>query len=108
MTDTEPGLGDSDGWGSAARRWRVSGRVQGVGYRAFAARMARTLRLRGGALNLDDGRVEVVASGAIHALDRLESALREGPHLARVSSMEVEVLGVAPSPEDLTACDVEF
>jgi acylphosphatase len=98
----------SHGWGAAARRFRVSGRVQGVGYRAFAARVARALNLRGGALNLDDGRVEVVASGAVHALDRLESALGEGPHLARVARVDVEILASPPSPDDLAGCDVEF
>lgn len=108
MTGPRPGTDDSGGWGAAARRFRVSGRVQGVGYRAFAARVARALKLRGGALNLDDGRVEVVASGAVHALDRLESALGEGPHLARVARVDVEILALPPSPEDLAACDVEF
>lgn len=108
MTGGEPGIDDSGGWTLAARRFRVSGRVQGVGYRAFAARVARTLGLRGGAANLEDGRVEVVAAGAAHALDRLESALREGPSLARVSEVDVETLAGPPSPEDLAACDVEF
>jgi acylphosphatase len=79
-----------------------------VGYRAFAARVARALKLRGGALNLDDGRVEVVASGAVHALDRLEAALGEGPRLARVGRVDVEILAVPPSPEEIAACDVEF
>ena len=108
MTGPGPAMDDSGGWGAAARRFRVSGRVQGVGYRAFAARVARALKLRGGALNLDDGRVEIVASGAVHALERLESALGEGPHLARVSRVDVEILVAPPSPEDLAACDVEF
>ncbi len=108
MTGPGPTRDDSGGWGAAARRFRVSGRVQGVGYRAFAARVARALKLRGGALNLDDGRVEIVASGAVHALERLESALGEGPRLARVSRVDVEALVAPPSPEDLAACDVEF
>jgi acylphosphatase len=99
---------DSGGWTAAARRFRISGRVQGVGYRAFAARAGRALNVRGGARNLDDGRVEVVASGATHALDRLEAALGEGPRLARVSRVEVEILAAPPSPADLAACDVEF
>jgi len=101
-------MDDSGGFRAAARRFRVSGRVQGVGYRAFAAHAAHALKLRGGALNLDDGRVEVVAWGAVHALDRLESALGEGPQLARVSRVDVEILVTPPSPEDIAACDVEF
>ena len=82
MKGPDPAADDSGGWIAAARRFRISGRVQGVGYRAFAARAGRALNLRGGARNLDDGRVEVIASGAVHALDRLEAALGEGPSLS--------------------------
>lgn len=108
MTEADASVDGAAGWGAAARRFTVSGRVQGVGYRAFAARVARALTLKGGARNLDDGRVEVVASGAVHALDRLESALGEGPRLSRVTRVEVERLDANPSTEDLAACDVEF
>jgi acylphosphatase len=76
------------GFESEARRWLVSGRVQGVGYRAFAARTARGLGLNGGASNLPDGRVLVVAEGPAHALERLEAALWEGPRFARVQRVE--------------------
>jgi acylphosphatase len=93
------------GWELAARRYVASGRVQGVGYRAFAARVARSLKLEGGATNLDDGRVEIFVSGPAHALDRLESALREGPRLSRVDDLSVEPLGALPA---LGSCDVEF
>jgi acylphosphatase len=108
MKGPDPAADNWGGWVAAARRFRVSGRVQGVGYRAFAARAGRALNLRGGARNLDDGRVEVVASGAIHALDRLEAALGEGPSLSRVSRVEAENLDAPPSSADLAACDVEF
>jgi acylphosphatase len=70
--------------------------------------VARALKLRGGARNLDDGRVEVVASGAVHALDRMESALGEGPRVARITRVDVEILESNPSTEDLAAFDVEF
>jgi acylphosphatase len=93
------------GWDTARRRWVVSGRVQGVGYRAFAVRVARALHLAGGATNLDDGRVEVVAEGPAHALDRLEAALGEGPRLARVDRVVIEPLE-AGAP--LSAFDAEF
>jgi acylphosphatase len=108
VTDADGSIDDMAGWGAAVRRYTISGRVQGVGYRAFAARVARALKLRGGARNLDDGRVEVVASGAVHALDRLESALGEGPRLARVTRVDAETLASGPSGEDLASCDVEF
>jgi acylphosphatase len=95
----------SDGFEVQARRWLVSGRVQGVGYRAFAARTARGLGLSGGASNLPDGRVLVVAEGAAHALDRLEAALWDGSRFARVQHVEV-----APASHDETraAFDAEF
>lgn len=95
----------TDGWEVAARKYVASGRVQGVGYRAFAARVARSLNLRGGATNLDDGGVEILVSGPAHALERLESALREGPRLSRVDDLSVETLDALPP---LGGCDVEF
>jgi acylphosphatase len=95
----------SAGWERGIRRYVASGRVQGVGYRAFAARVARSLGLSGGATNLEDGRVEVVVSGAGHALERLESALREGPRSSRVDALTVEALESEPS---LAGFDVEF
>ncbi len=95
----------SDGFEAEARRWLVSGRVQGVGFRAFAARTARSLGLRGGASNLPDRRVLVVAEGPLHALDRLEAALWEGPRFARVQ--RVEASG-ATTAEALGAFDAEF
>ena len=95
----------SDGWDVGARRYVASGRVQGVGYRAFAARVARSLNLKGGATNLDDGCVEIFVSGPAHALERLESALREGPRLSRVDDLSVETLDALPA---LGGCDVEF
>lgn len=72
-----------------ARRFLVAGRVQGVGFRWFAARLARELGLRGSARNLPDGRVEVTAAGEADGLARLETALRSGPPAARVDGLEV-------------------
>jgi acylphosphatase len=87
------------------RRFVVAGRVQGVGYRAFAARAAQSLKLRGGARNLEDGRVEVVATGPEPLLDRLESELRRGPAGARVSGVAVDEPARVPESVDF---DVEF
>ena len=94
------------GWDTAVRRFTAAGRVQGVGYRMYAARVASALKLKGGARNLPDGRVEVVALGPIHALERFEAALAEGPRLSRVEKLESEAVTV----EALTAdgFDVEF
>ena len=75
---------------NSARRYYVSGRVQGVGYRSFAQRAARELSLRGWARNLEDGRVEVVAMGGLRQLESLEGELRVGPPYAEVRRVEVE------------------
>ena len=70
-------------------RFLVSGMVQGVGFRWFVARHARSLGLGGYARNLPDGRVEVVASGAeAEAMARLEELLRAGPAHAQVERLE--------------------
>ena len=71
------------------RRFVVSGRVQGVGFRWFVHRHAARMRLSGWAQNLPDGRVEVVASGADAALAELESLLRRGPAHAEVDALEI-------------------
>ncbi len=68
----------------------ISGRVQGVGYRAFAQRRAIDLGLAGTAENLPDGRVEVVAEGPRSELDQLLVFLRRGPSHADVATVETE------------------
>jgi acylphosphatase len=72
------------------RRFLVSGRVQGVGYRMFARSEAMRLGLVGYAANLEDGRVEVVAAGDALALDSLQAALGQGPRSARVTDVVTE------------------
>ncbi|MEX2502863.1 MAG: acylphosphatase [Trueperaceae bacterium] len=69
----------------------IEGRVQGVGYRAFAQRRAIDLGLAGTAENLPDGRVEVVAEGPRSELDQLLVFLRRGPSHAKVTSVETHV-----------------
>jgi acylphosphatase len=72
------------------RKYLISGRVQGVGYRVFAQRTARDLGVRGWAKNLDDGRVEVIGVGSAHQLSNLEGELRLGPPAAEVRHVVVE------------------
>lgn len=72
----------------ATARFRIEGRVQGVGFRAATQARAATLGLRGTVRNLDDGRVEVLATGAADALDALAGWLAHGPALARVTHVE--------------------
>jgi acylphosphatase len=68
-----------------ARRYYVSGMVQGVGFRYFALRAARGLGVAGYARNLSDGRVEVYAVGPDASHTALRAELRRGPSAAEVS-----------------------
>lgn len=72
-----------------ARRYIVRGRVQGVGFRWFVEREARTLGLAGWVRNRPDGTVEVLAMGNHEQLSRLHSRLRQGPRAARVDNIDV-------------------
>lgn len=70
-----------------ARRYYVSGVVQGVGYRYFAQRVAERLNLAGYTKNLRDGRVEVYAIGEEKDLAALRAQLERGPESASVSGV---------------------
>ena len=80
-----------------ARRWYVRGRVQGVGYRAFAQRSAHSLSLTGYARNLDDGRVEIYAVGPKDKLAELAPLLHRGPRWADVRGVEEQEAAVQVS-----------
>ncbi|WP_199097015.1 acylphosphatase [Dyella sp. ASV21] len=71
----------------AGARFLVSGRVQGVFYRASTREQALALGLAGYAANLPDGGVEVVVVGSDSAIDALERWLWEGPAAARVETV---------------------
>jgi acylphosphatase len=73
-----------------ARRFVVSGRVQGVGFRYFTQDTARREGVTGWVRNLPDGRVEALAEGDADAVTRLERALRTGPRGARVDRVYVD------------------
>lgn len=85
-----------------AARFHVSGRVQGVSYRAATRAQAQRLGLRGHARNLADGRVEVLAVGAPQALEELARWLRQGPPLARVVEVVREDLASPPDVDGFT------
>jgi len=70
-----------------AKRYFVSGEVQGVGYRFFAVRVAQRLGISGFVRNLADGRVEVYAIGDPDQQDDLRAALEQGPRASRVSGV---------------------
>jgi len=78
-----------------AKRFFVSGRVQGVGYRYFAMNAAEQISVTGYAKNLADGRVEVYAIGTSAQLRDFVRELQHGPALAAVADVaevEAEVL----------------
>ncbi len=71
-----------------AKRFFVSGAVQGVGFRFFAERAATSLGVSGYVRNLFDGRVEVYAIGNAAQIEALRNALRNGPRMAAVHRLE--------------------
>ncbi len=71
-----------------ARRVRVWGRVQGVGFRAFVWREAAALGVGGWVRNRADGSVETVISADERSLDRLLDRIGEGPRFSRVDRVE--------------------
>jgi acylphosphatase len=72
-----------------ARRIKVRGRVQGVGFRHATVEAARALGVAGWVRNLPDGTVEAFAQGASADVERFVAWCRHGPPLARVDGVEV-------------------
>lgn len=70
--------------------FRVTGRVQGVGYRLFAAQMAKELQLCGHVRNERDGSVSGHAQGDDEGIERLIAALQRGPPSAIVMDVTVD------------------
>jgi len=79
-------------------RCYVSGRVQGVFFRASARHEAERLGIRGYARNLPDGRVEVLACGAKPLVEELCAWLLKGPAQAQVSNVSCELADDDPPP----------
>lgn len=73
---------------NVARCYIVRGRVQGVGYRAFAQKWAVEIGVTGWVRNRDDGAVEVLACGDRRQLDDYSGRLRQGPRFADVRGVE--------------------
>ncbi len=73
-----------------ARRYLITGRVQGVGFRYFTQSAAVREGLNGWVRNRADGGVEVFAEGDLEAVDRFEHQVRHGPPGARVADVDAE------------------
>lgn len=69
---------------------RIHGKVQGVGYRFFATRVARRLKLKGYIQNNRDGSVEAAVEGEKEAIDEWLEELKEGPRYAEVTKIDQE------------------
>lgn len=68
--------------------FEVSGKVQGVFFRAHTQEVAESLGVTGWVKNLANGNVAVLACGDNDQLDQLEKALQEGPRMARVDNVD--------------------
>jgi len=72
---------------TAARRFTIRGRVQGVFFRDSTRRVAESLGITGHAINLRNGDVEVFACGEAEALEKLAIWLNDGPPMAQVTDV---------------------
>jgi acylphosphatase len=72
-----------------ARRYVISGRVQGVGFRFFTEAAASREGLHGWVRNSPDGSVEILAEGEAEAMERFDRQVRHGPPHARVGHVQV-------------------
>jgi acylphosphatase len=88
---------------SVRRRFIVSGRVQGVFYREAAKTEATRLGLNGYAVNLNDGKVEVVVEGDPTSIELMSRWLRQGPPRAAVTDVEAGGFG---APEGVSGFSV--
>lgn len=78
----------------------ISGRVQGIGYRAFVEKRAENHGIKGYVKNLSDGKVEVVAKGDDKDLDQFIEKLRKGPAFALVRDIEIDEISLTENFKD--------
>ncbi len=80
----------ADGSPLVSRRWLLSGRVQGVGFRWFVLNNAQSLGIRGWVANMDDGSVEVVGQASEETLETFGTIMAKGPPAARVTNITTQ------------------
>jgi acylphosphatase len=85
-----------------ARKYRISGRVQGVGFRYFAERAAHSFGVCGYVKNSPDGTVEVYAIGEASALEVFKHRLVEGPRSAWVEGIDESEMPVHEGYRDFS------
>jgi acylphosphatase len=84
-----------------ARKYLISGNVQGVGYRYFAQHAAAKLKVGGYVKNLHDGRVEVFVMGTQQQLRELRTLLERGPRFSSVTEVREEAASPDPQYDQL-------
>ncbi len=87
----------------SSKRYFIRGRVQGVGFRYFVQQVANDLGITGYTRNLDDGRVEVYASGTPGQLNELSGSLWKGPRMSDVRAVDEQ----EAAPERMTGFRIE-
>jgi acylphosphatase len=92
MESSEDEVGQVVKMSKIARRLQVTGRVQGVGYRAALCAVAEELGLDGWVRNRSDGSVEAEVCGPSDAVQALVDWARQGPPAARVAGVSVETI----------------
>ena len=80
-----------------AKKYLISGSVQGVGFRFFTQRAAAKLKVGGYVRNLHDGRVEVFVMGTPQQLHELRTVLERGPRFSSVTEVHEEI--ASPDPQ---------
>ena len=81
-----------------AKRLMIRGRVQGVGFRAWAVRRAHELGLDGWVRNRPDGTVEALIAGDTPAVEEMARLCRRGPRMAEVTSIDEDLAEPPPDP----------